>query len=118
MSFEKNLERIADSLEILAGKVASITNVTNATPDEKKKSTKKSAAKKKAAAKKTEEPEDKTTRADVQIALVKFCKEGPGKEVGKEVLEEFKAGSISTLDVGDYAAFVKRLEEVAAAVSA
>ena len=51
------------------------------------------------------------TREDVMEALSAFVGEdGKGKAKAKEILGEFKAGSISTLDVADYAAFVAKLE--------
>ncbi len=125
MSIEKNLERIADALEIIAGSAPTAAGVADGEPSacgcspvKKKTAEEKKAAKaekaqkvKDAKAAKAAKKSD-TTREDVQVALVEFCENGPGKTAGKEVLEEFKAGSISTLDEADYGAFVKRLAEV------
>ena len=111
MSLEKNIERIADALGIIAlalndevrGKAeAAAESETSASG--RPKATRKKAAKK-------DEPTG-PTREDVSDALVEFCKNGPGKIAAKEIFEEFKAGSISTLDVKTYEAFIARLNEV------
>ena len=129
MSLEKNIERIADALELIAeGAVngsmeggvlteggTSASDRPKATRKEGKKTPeeKKAAAAAKRAAKKAEKDEPKgPTREDVSDALMEFCKNGPGKTAAKEILEEFKAGSISTLDVKTYEAFIARLNEV------
>ncbi len=129
MSIEQNLERIANALEILAegsvnGAVPDDATVeaeasasggpkaTRKSASKKKGAAKKGAAKKGAAKAKKEPVEDEPTREDVHEALTDFCKEGPGKAAAKDILEEFKAGSISTLDSEDYGAFIARLIEV------
>lgn len=140
MSIEKNLERIANALEILAGSAPPANAAVNAEPSASggPKATQKTDAEKKAEkAKKAKETREKkkadagaatkadaesktsdsATREDVQTALFDFCKHGPGKDVAKEVFAEFKAGSISTLPDDSYDAFIFRLKEVAAAVS-
>jgi len=127
MSIEVNLERIATALEIIAlavnddvrGKAETArdnladTTEGEDTEERPKAVRKKAASKKKAAAKKTAEEEPAgPTREEVQTALVSFCKDGPGKEAAKGVLQEFNAGSISTLDAEEYGAFIARLDEV------
>lgn len=137
MSIEKNLERIADALEKLTtfefSKVGQVEHAscsgdnTSTTTKGSGGATRKTAAEKKAEKaaktraakekkKKTTETEssenDGATREDVAVALVEFCDNGPGKAVAKSILEDFKAGSISTLDPDDYEAFIAKLGEV------
>ena len=110
MSFENNLKRIADALEMIAEGTVNGAVPADAVVKEKK-------ATKKTKKKADEEPGDFANpfeRADVQKALVSFVKDGPGKGPAVEIFEEFKAGSISTLQSSDYGAFIARLEEVAA----
>ena len=120
MSLEKNIERIADALELIAegavnGAVPEGGALTEGetSASGRPKATRKKAAKKavKKAVKKDDEPTG-PTREDVSEALMEFCKNGPGKTAAMEILEEFKAGSISTLDVKTYEAFIDRLTEV------
>jgi len=115
MSLEKNIERIADALELIAegavnGSLPDGGTLGESEPSasDRPKVTRKKAAKKAA---KKDEPTG-PTREDVSEALMEFCKNGPGKTAAKEILEEFKAGSISTLDVKTYEAFIARLNEV------
>lgn len=136
MSLERNIERIADALEKLTtfefNKVGPIEHAScsdepsasggakatpkttaekNADKVKKAKKMKETLEKKKADA--ASDAGDGVTREDVQAALVAFVKNGPGKAAAKEVFEEFKAGSISTLDNESYEAFIFRLKEVA-----
>ncbi len=109
MSIEENLDRIASALEHLAfGAQAPEPGTTRAMEHASNGSV-------------TDEPvappaaDEPVTREGVQAALTAFVTDGPGKAQAKDVLGEFKAGSISTLDEADYAAFVARLAAVAAA---
>ncbi len=116
---ETQLERIATALEKIAGGAVDLGVVIEAAKDvvdvaaepETKTETK---TETKAEAK----PDEVVSRDDVKIKLTKFVTDGPGKEVAKGILAKFKAGSISTLDPDNYAAFLVALDEAGVAQAA
>lgn len=132
MSMEKELARIATALEKLAnhdGELAADIEEDETAKVAKAKKVKAAKAKKAKDAKATAEAEDgdgdgddlfgddgdgdeeKVTRKQVEKALTKFVgPKGKRKKRAKEILGEFDAGSISTLDEDDFGKFIEALE--------
>ena len=103
---ETQLERIATALEALLDLETAIAEAKTIAPPKAKAEPKVKAEPKAKATRKAE-----ITRDDVAARLTTFITEGPGKEMAKGVLGQFEAGSISTLDPDNYAAFLEALDK-------
>lgn len=114
MSIEKNLERIADSLEAIAAAYANVTNVKMAVVEKLKEesakpkagsSTTKPSTSKKGSSKKSSKASSKKSSGpsiDDARAALKDLGKAKSSSVSRELLTSFGAGTLSALDEDKY----------------